>query len=171
MDLAEALEKADPDNPVYWNTLVQPYTNLVNLVTAQNALSDDLPKLWERRADNVRKLAAAYPKAAAVQSTAGFTLEDMAAWLRERRRLPEARDALKQAVAYQQAAVDLAPQQKGYRSMLCDESLVLAETLLALNDRAGAADAVAELNKVKPAGWPGKPDVTDRLKKVQDQLK
>ena len=138
VDLAEELEKADPENAIYWYALVQPYTNLVGLLTAQSPLSDVLPKLWERRADNVRKLAAAYPKAAGLQSQAGFTLEDMATWLRGRRRLPEARDALKQAVGYQRAAVDLAPQQASYRLMLCEESLALAETLLALDDRAAA---------------------------------
>ena len=121
----------------------------------------------------MRKLAAAYPKAAALQSQAGFTLEDMAAWLRGRQRLPEARDALKQAVAYQRAAVDLAaaPAKDGYRSLLCDESLALAETLLALNDHGGAAEAVAGLTKAKPAGWPGKPEIADRLKAVQDELR
>ncbi len=173
VDLAEELEKADPTNPVYWSVLVQPYMNLVNLATAQNPLANDLPDLWQRRADNARKLAAAYPKAPVLQSQAGLTLEDMAAWLRERRRLPEARDALKQAVAFQRTAVDLAaaPVKNGYRALLCDESLALAETLLALNDRGGVAEAVAELTKAKPAGWPGKPEIADRLQAVQDALR
>ena len=173
VDVVEDMEKADPDNPVYWNALVRPYMNLVNLLAVQDPLSGDLPKFWGRRADNVRKLAGAYPQAPGLQSQAGFTLEDMAAWLRQSRRPEDARDALKQAVVFQRAAVDLAPPQgkDGYRSLLCDEYLALAETLLGLNDRTGAADAVAELAKAKPAGWPQKREVADRYQALQDKLK
>jgi tetratricopeptide (TPR) repeat protein/predicted Ser/Thr protein kinase len=172
VEVMEDMEKTDPENPVYWNALLPPYANLVSLLTVQDPLSSDLPKLWERRVDLVRKLAAGAPKDAHAQGQAGVTLWDEAKWLRQNRRPEDSRDALKQAVAFQRSALELcaAPLKDPFQRVLCDESLDLAETLLALKDRAGAADAAAELAKA-PTAWLDDPKTAERYKDLREKLK
>jgi tetratricopeptide (TPR) repeat protein len=150
--LLEELEKANPDVVVYAKDLIEPYANLIALRTAVGGGADEVEKDWRRLAALKGRLADAYPKAADLQSDLGATLGELAGLPRAGGKA-KAREYLEEAVRRQRIAVELSPQEAGYRRRLCGHSLALAQTLLELNHPAEAAGALADLVQSAPAGW------------------
>ena len=124
--IIEDLARANPAVLVYEQDLIGPYTNLIHLLTAAGAPTDELDKCWRRLVSCYEKLTAAYPAAADLQSDLGAALESLAGLPRGEGR-PEARDHLQEAVRRQRIALKLSPENASYRQRLCSHLLALRE--------------------------------------------
>ena len=85
------------------------------------------------------------------------SLRELAQHLQKMGRPSDARQALRDAVVHQNAAVRQAPEQGAYRQWLCIHYLELGEALITEKDHAGTAKAMADLLLEAPPGWPNYP--------------
>ncbi len=137
VDELEELVKAEPDVAVFWQDLIEPYTNLISQLGLTGAPADEIEKDWRRLVELREKLAAAYPKTAELQSELGLSLGGLAARLRASAKGAEARTLLENALGRQRAALELSPGNEEFSRRLVTQSLALANNLLDLKDSPG----------------------------------
>jgi tetratricopeptide (TPR) repeat protein/tRNA A-37 threonylcarbamoyl transferase component Bud32 len=97
------------------------------------------------------QLALRYPDVPDHHASLGFIINSLAECLRDQGRYEEARDLARRAIAIQKAVLKAVPNHPTYLYWLFLEHTVLAESLLALGDSAGASAAAAAAIGVRPA--------------------
>src|SRR5262249_32474639 len=136
--------------------LINTYFNLTELHLSLNDAAkvgntyDRFVQLLERRAN-------AFPQVLDYKHELGVVLNDYAKFLLRRDKLVEAGRYFREAIHSERAAVQGDPQKAPFRQALCASYLGLVDTLVQLEDHAGAAQAVADLLAVAPANWPDYP--------------
>src|SRR5205085_1517473 len=103
-------------------------------------------RMLERRVD-------AFPKVPEYKHELGVHLGNFASLLLQRVQPAEAGRLFREAIRYQQAALQEKPQQAAFEQALCAHYLSLVDALVQLEDHAGAAQAMTELVGVAPANW------------------
>jgi tetratricopeptide (TPR) repeat protein/serine/threonine protein kinase len=115
--------------------------------------SDEAMGAYGKALELWRKLAAESPSVAAYQSQVGATLNNLATELLSGKNPAEAARLLREAVAYQKAALKIDPENPRYRWFLRNHHWNLAEALVRLGEHGEAAKAAAELPGLYPDGW------------------
>jgi tetratricopeptide (TPR) repeat protein/tRNA A-37 threonylcarbamoyl transferase component Bud32 len=158
--LRQKLVTDRPREAAYWRDLVRTYASLAELLVDLAAAEPDRGYLAQ--AEKVQAEALPWHekrveccgRTAESESDLGCALNDLAGVLYLRKRIPDSRQRLSEALQHDGAALKRDPNNVRYRQLFCDHSLTLAGLLVGAPDHAGAARAVTDLAEVAPPGWP-----------------
>jgi tetratricopeptide (TPR) repeat protein len=171
LKLFRELAAAFPRVPVYQQELANTYNSLGLILVCTPASAEvravldegrnlqkrhgveplsDTKIAWDQARSLQERLVGRYPSVASYQGDLGMTLGNLG-WLHfKRNQMGKARCLFKESIRHLRAALKPNPANPAYRTPLRNQHQSLAETLLRLQEHAGAADAARDLARVFP---------------------
>ena len=162
VSIQEQLESEAPTVAANREDLLSSYSNLGSLLNALGRRREAEEVLRKIAALQERQLASS-PKSAGQESALGSTLSNLAKFQLEANKLAEARRYLQDAIKHQRIALAANTKNTKYRRELLTSYLGLVDVHVQLDEHAEAAQAIAELNKLLPAGSPELPSAAALL--------